>query len=304
MDLESLRIFDAVAAELSITRAAARLGRAASNVTTRIQQLEAELATELFIRSGKRIALSPAGQQFLSYARRMLALEDEARQMLNGSAEGGSLRVGSMESTAASRLPEPLAAYSLAYPQTRLLISTGPSVVLLEQLRQGLLDCAFVALPEDLNDELAMATSGLQGMPLWQEQLLLLLPASEAEVQKPAQVRTRTLAAFKSGCTYRALAEQALQTANDPRWQFQELGSYHAMLACVAAGAAVTVLPRSVLQLCQYPVQLPTLDLGNRTTWLVWRRGYATPAFERFAEIIRHHAGAASAANRVQPLHD
>lgn len=287
MDLESLRIFDTVATELSITRAATRLGRAASNVTTRIQQLEADLAAELFIRSGKRIVLSPAGQQFLTYARRMLALEDESRQMLNGSAEGGTLRVGSMESTAASRLPQPLAAYNLAYPQTRLLISTGPSVVLLEQLRQGLLDCALVALPEDLSDDLAMASSGLQGLALWQEELLLLLPASESCTQNPAQVHTRTLAAFRSGCTYRALAEQALQTANDPRWQFQELGSYHAMLACVAAGAAVTVLPRSVLQLCQYPVQLPTLDIGTRTTWLVWRQGYATAAFERFVAAIR-----------------
>lgn len=290
MDLESLRIFDAVAVELSITRAASRLGRAASNVTTRIQQLEADLATELFIRSGKRIALSLAGQQFLTYARRMLALEDEARQMLNGSAEGGSLRVGSMESSAASRLPQPLAAYNLAYPQTRLLISTGPSVALLDQLRQGLLDCAFVALPADLNDELTLASNGLQGLALWQEELLLVLPASEADVQNPAQVRTRSLAAFKPGCTYRALAEQALHTASDPRWQFQELGSYHAMLACAAAGAAVTVLPRSVLQLCQSPVQLPTLDIGRRTTWLVWRQGYATPAFERFAELIRHGA--------------
>ena len=65
MDSETLRIFSAVAAELSITRAAARLGRAPSNVSTRIQQLEGELGIELFSRVGKRMSLSAAGERLV-----------------------------------------------------------------------------------------------------------------------------------------------------------------------------------------------------------------------------------------------
>ena len=79
MDSETLRIFSAVAAELSITRAAARLGRAPSNVTTRIQQLEGELGIELFSRVGKRMSLSAAGERLVEYSARLLALEEEAR---------------------------------------------------------------------------------------------------------------------------------------------------------------------------------------------------------------------------------
>ena len=105
MDSETLRIFAAVAAELSITRAAARLGRAPSNVTTRIQQLESDLGTELFVRTGKRLSLSPAGERLVDYGARMLALEDEARQVVSGGGHAGVLRLGSMESTAAARLP-------------------------------------------------------------------------------------------------------------------------------------------------------------------------------------------------------
>ena len=78
MDRESLKIFKAVAAELSITQASVRLGRAPSNVTTRIQQLEADVGAELFVRAGKRMTLSVAGECFLDYAQRMLALEEEA----------------------------------------------------------------------------------------------------------------------------------------------------------------------------------------------------------------------------------
>ena len=133
MDSESLRIFCAVAAELSITNAAARLGRVPSNVTTRIQQLEADMGVALFVRTGKRIALSGAGERFQDYATRMLALEDEARQAVTGGRDGGSLRIGSMESTAASRLPAVLAGYHGQQAVTRLTLKTGRSPELVEQ---------------------------------------------------------------------------------------------------------------------------------------------------------------------------
>ena len=77
MDLESLKIFCCVASELSVTQAATRLGRAPSSVTTRIQQLEADIGAELFVRTNKRMALSAAGGRFLDYAQRLLVLDDQ-----------------------------------------------------------------------------------------------------------------------------------------------------------------------------------------------------------------------------------
>lgn len=277
METESLRIFCAVAAELSVTQAAARLGRAPSNVTTRIQQLEADLGADLFVRVGKRIALSSAGEQFLVYAARLLALEDEARQVVSGGSHGGVLRIGSMESTAASRLPGVLAAYHVAHPATQLSLCTGPSRQIIEQVRTGALDCAFAALPDGEDDDLA--AMGLQSMPVWTEDLLLLLPPGEAAATDPRQLRMRSLAAFPQGCSYRRLAEQALGIAATPAWRIQEMHSYHAMVACVAAGACVTVLPASVLALAAAPAALATLPLARIDTCLVWRTGFATPAF-------------------------
>lgn len=281
METESLRIFCAVAAELSITQAAARLGRAPSNVTTRIQQLEAELGTELFLRIGKRIALSTAGEQYLGYAERLLALEDEARQVVSNGASGGVLRIGSMESTAASRLPGVLAAFHVDHPATRLVLRTGPSRQTIEQVRAGALDCTFAALPDG---GAGLAEIGLQSMPVWTEELLLLLPPGEADVDDARQVRARSLAAFPQGCTYRSLAEERLGISG--AWRVQEMNSYHAMIACVAAGACVTVLPASVLALSSAPAALKTLSLGRLDTCLVWRDGFATPAFRAFAERL------------------
>ncbi|HBP1966322.1 TPA: LysR family transcriptional regulator [Pseudomonas aeruginosa] len=279
MDLSSLEIFRAVAHEASVTRAAQRLQRAQSNVTTRIRQLEEDLGVELFLRDGKRMSLTERGSEFLAYAEQLLALADEARQSMHPAEPGGRLRLGSMESTAASRLPALLASYHKACPRVALEVSTGTSRALFDGVRARRLDCALVAAGPGWAGELD--GSGLRGEPLFREELLMILPAEHPPVHDVAEVRLRTLAGFARGCTYRQLAEDSLGTP----LTVQEVGSYHAILACVAAGACVGVLPRSVLQLLGTP-PLSSLPLAEVDTWLVWREGYATAAFERWRGVL------------------
>ena len=78
MEFSQLRIFQAVAEEGSITRAAERLHRVPSNLSTRLKQLEEQMGVELFMRERQRLQLSPAGKVLLDYAARLLALHDEA----------------------------------------------------------------------------------------------------------------------------------------------------------------------------------------------------------------------------------
>ncbi|HHW1978907.1 TPA: LysR family transcriptional regulator NmoR [Pseudomonas aeruginosa] len=279
MDLSSLEIFRAVAHEASVTRAAQQLQRAQSNVTTRIRQLEEDLGVELFLRDGKRMSLTERGSEFLAYAEQLLALADEARQSMHPAEPGGRLRLGSMESTAASRLPALLASYHKACPRVALEVSTGTSRALFDGVRARRLDFALVAAGPGWAGELD--GSGLRGEPLFREELLMILPAEHPPVHDVAEVRLRTLAGFARGCTYRQLAEDSLGTP----LTVQEVGSYHAILACVAAGACVGVLPRSVLQLLGTP-PLRSLPLAEVDTWLVWREGYATAAFERWRGVL------------------
>ncbi|HBO7036386.1 TPA: LysR family transcriptional regulator [Pseudomonas aeruginosa] len=279
MDLSSLEIFRAVAHEASVTRAAQQLQRAQSNVTTRIRQLEEDLGVERFLRDGKRMSLTERGSEFLAYAEQLLALADEARQSMHPTEPGGRLRLGSMESTAASRLPALLASYHKACPRVALEVSTGTSRALFDGVRARRLDCALVAAGPGWAGELD--GSGLRGEPLFREELLMILPAEHPPVHDVAEVRLRTLAGFARGCTYRQLAEDSLGTP----LTVQEVGSYHAILACVAAGACVGVLPRSVLQLLGTP-PLRSLPLAEVDTWLVWREGYATAAFERWRGVL------------------
>src|ERR1700712_1167540 len=101
MDLSALTIFRAVVRENGVTRAAAKLNRVQSNVTTRIRQLEEDLGAPLFIRDGRRLVLSPAGATLLPYAERLLALADEARHAVAENRPQGRLRLGAMENNPA-----------------------------------------------------------------------------------------------------------------------------------------------------------------------------------------------------------
>ena len=280
MDFAALEIFCAVALEGSVTRAAQQLQRAQSNVTTRVRQLEDALGSALFLREGKRMALTPEGEIFLGYAQQLLALAEEARQALQPSQPQGRLRLGAMESTAASRLPGPLAQFHGRWPGVALELSTGASQDLLERLRAHALDAVLIAWPPGQPSDPA-----LDAVPVFCEELLLALPADHAPISGPQDVQPAALAAFGAGCTYRRIAQQWLAARPQPL-QLLELGSYHAILACVAAGNCVGVVPRSVLELARTPPALHLHPLQSVNTLLVRRAGYRSAALEVLQQTL------------------
>src|SRR5689334_14130140 len=125
MDFAALQVFKTVVDEGGISAAAKKLHRVQSNVTTRIQQLEASLGTCLFYREKRRLVLSPEGTLFLKYARQLLELSEQARAAVLGDTPRGVFRVGTLESTAASRLPPLLSRFHEKYPAVRVELTTG-----------------------------------------------------------------------------------------------------------------------------------------------------------------------------------
>src|SRR5712692_199714 len=125
MDLVALQIFKTVAEEGGITKAAAKLHRVQSNVTTRVKQLETRLGIKLFLRQNRKLVLSPEGKLLLAYADRLLRLSVEAEAALRGGTPRGTFRIGTLESTAATRLSPVLSRYHLAYPEVRIELVTG-----------------------------------------------------------------------------------------------------------------------------------------------------------------------------------
>ncbi|GLS22309.1 LysR family transcriptional regulator [Labrys miyagiensis] len=289
MDLASLDIFRAVAAAHSVTRAAGVLGRAPSNVTTRIQQLEHDLGVRLFSREGKRMDLTHEGATFLGYANRLAALALEAREALKPSAPAGLFRVGSMESTAASRLPSVLSRFHGRWPAVSLQLSTGATRPLVKGVLAHDLDCALIGQPSGPVDGAVIDTGydpdALDGETIFREELLIVLPSGHPPVESAADLKVKKLAALEAGCTYRRMAELWLRHAPSAL-PVQQVGSYHAMLASVAAGNAIGVMPRSVLDLLPGGRNVGHHSLGLIDTLLIRRRGEPSPAFRAFRDLL------------------
>ncbi|MGO4325537.1 LysR substrate-binding domain-containing protein [Cupriavidus sp. 2TAF22] len=287
MDLASLEIFRCVVEEGGVTRAAARLHRVQSNVTTRIRQLESSLGVELFLREGKRMVLTPAGQTLFDYARRVLDLAEEARHAVLPAKPQGRLRIASMESTAASRLPSVLAAYHQAWPEVQLELVTLTTRQALQALGRFEVDCAFVAEPLD--------DPALAWLPAFQEELLLIAREQHPPIGCAADLETRTMLAFDPGCNYRMRLETWLAAGNSPPRRVLELGSYHAIIACAAAGIGVAIVPRSVLGLYR---DLPKISVhtlgaaGKVDTVLAWHPAMASTALAALADRFRLAAAA------------
>jgi DNA-binding transcriptional LysR family regulator len=285
MDLAALTIFRAVVRENGVTRAAAKLNRVQSNVTTRIKQLEEQLGTELFIRDGRRLVLTPAGETLLPYAERLLALADEARHALSESRPSGRLRLGTMESAAASRLPGLLAHYHQNWPEVELELETGTTGRLIERVREFEVDAALIATQPDPG----WAGDLFEAVPVFREELVMLTPRGHRPIREARDIALSTLIAFERGCAYRIYVEKWYMEHGIRPARVLELGSYHAIVACVAAGAGVAVAPRSVLEL-QHDMNNIAIhslgDLGTIDTLLVWRRGHFSSALKALRETL------------------
>lgn len=292
MDLAVLEIFRAVAEAQSVTRAAAALNRVQSNVTTRIRQLEDELGVELFLRDGKRMKLSERGQEFLVYAQQILALTEQAKQSMHPDRPAGLLRLGTMESTAASRLPQKLARFHREHPEVELTVTTGPTGRMLDAVLERRVDCALVAQPSSLKDgrwEAEPFPPEIESLPVFTEELVLVLPEGHPVVNGPDDVSLTTLGGFASSCSYRQIAEQWFNSGNGRPFRtlkVQELGSYHGILACVTAGSCFGIVPRSVLELIGGTTNLTLHPIMQIDTQLVCRAGYNTPAFKSLRDLL------------------
>jgi DNA-binding transcriptional LysR family regulator len=266
IDLESLKIFRTVVDEGGVIRAATKLNRVQSNVTTRIRQLEEHLGARLFRREGRSIRLSAEGQTLLAYADRLLRLADEAVSEMRTGKPKGTFRLGALESTAGSRLAPILSRYHRLYPDVVVELATGTTGALVKRVMNFELEAAFISEPFTVPD--------LEARPVFEERLVLITSKAMGKVSGPADIGRSTLIAFAQGCSYRKRIEEWLGSANVMPERVLEFASYQAMIACVAAGTGFAVVPKSTLEALrasqgvrQHPLPKP---FSHSRTDIVW----------------------------------
>ncbi|KIL42208.1 LysR family transcriptional regulator [Gordoniibacillus kamchatkensis] len=286
MDIRDMQIFLAVAKEGSITRAAEKLEYVQSSISIRIQQLENELKTELFHRGRQGVRLTTSGEALKSYAEKIIHLTQEAERVVSdNSIPRGPLRIGSLETTAAIRLPFILAEYHKSYPEVDLTLKTGTTEELIHSILKYELDGAFVAAPVE-HAELDITEVGI-------EELVFISGGQLSSIDRPEdKLRNLTLLVFRAGCSYRRKLEDWLHLEGIIPAKIMELGTLEGILGCVHAGLGVSLLPRSVVERAtvQYNVHYHEIS-GNflRTPTLFIRRKdtLKTAAVSEFIRVSR-----------------
>ena len=229
LDLDLLRSFVSVIDAGGFTRAGERVHRTQSTVSQQIKRLEEDFGRTLLNRVGKRVVPTEDGERLLAYARRLLALAEETRDVLARPKGEGVVRLGIPEDFAAYRLTKMLASFSRARPGLRLDVRCEQSIYLRRDLERGELDLALVK----------REAGGGSAIAAWPERLHWV--TSKAQ---PVDIKVDSvpLIFFPTGCIYRNRAVHAVE-ASGRSWHIAYTSSSLAGIqAAIGAGLGLSIL--------------------------------------------------------------
>lgn len=227
IDPELLRTFVAFVDAGSLARAATVVGRSASAVTAQMQRLEDMVGEPLLVAAGRGRALTPAGQEFIIHARRILDVNREAWLSLNGARADGHVVLGATQDYAESILPDLLRTFARTHPRVRLELRIGRSYELTKALDEGTADVVIAMGADGHPNEIGI----LREPMVWLGSTLGLA----------AQQHELPLALLDPPCGFRTAAISAFEAAGRPYRIAATSASLSGLRAAVTAGIAVTV---------------------------------------------------------------
>src|SRR6516165_7797101 len=233
MEFQLLRSFVAVAECGGFHRAAEQLNLTQSTVSQQIKRLELETKRSLFRRTTRSVVLTDDGEMLLGDARRLLQLEEAARDRLAAPRLSGTVRLGVVEEVAGGSLPSALGRFAALHPGVKLEVQIGVSAELIEQLNKGRLDVVLAKRP--------LGTS--RGRLVWREPLVW----AAAETFDLVPGATLPLALYREKSVSR---EAALAALDNGEWSWEIVytsPSLTGVRAAALAGLAITPLPASAV---------------------------------------------------------
>jgi DNA-binding transcriptional LysR family regulator len=290
MDLRQLNAFITISKLQSFTQAADALGYAQSSITTQIKLLEGELGVRLFERIGKSITLTHEGKKLLPYAKQMLKLSEEIKNVIaDNEVPSGTLTIGAAESLCVIRLPEILKEFRKLYPQVEVSLKFGSCADFRHFLRDNIIDVAF-SLGTSISSEDFITEIELN------EKMLLLTSPGHPLINKerilPEDISQEPLILTEMGCSYRAVFENILNRHNIKPYVALETGSVQAIKQFTMSGLGITLLPEVAVKDELANNKLVTLnwegeDFGIVSQILYHKDKWISPALKAFLELSK-----------------
>lgn len=269
MNTNDFKIFEAVAANGSFTKAAQAMFTVQSNVTARIKSLEDEFAVSLFTRTSRKVELTAAGETLMYYFKQIGQLIEEAKRELSQSDQLiGQLTIGCIETTMALKAPDIINKFNEVYPEIELEFKADMSSNLINDVLSYKLDAAFVAAPVSV-PELAQQT-------IKEEQLVIVTSTRYKKMEEIIQDKQVKIVVFDQGCNYRARLESWLSFKGIVNYKRIVVNSLEGIINFVEADLAITILPAELIEQYYQNRKLKTFsigkELGTSATILVYRK--------------------------------
>ncbi|QAA32240.1 LysR family transcriptional regulator [Clostridium manihotivorum] len=235
MEINDLKIFQTVAYERSISKAALKLGYAQSNITMRIKLLEHRLNTTLFIRNNKGTIITPSGEKLLTYADKILQLFDELDAEFVPDKLHPTIKIGATQTISAAILPKIFSLFYAEKPEVSLTLKTEKQKILLDMLMEGELDGAFISGE--------FSSSKIKEVFTFKEELALV---SSKEITDINKLTCPVIVASDIDCPYRKLLQKWLVYSNS-KAHILEFDSLESIIRSIGEGLGISLLPKSIL---------------------------------------------------------
>ncbi|GIH14923.1 LysR family transcriptional regulator [Rugosimonospora africana] len=286
MELQQMRYVVAVAETNSFTRAAERCLVVQSALSHQIARLERELGARLFERTSRRVRMTPAGEAFLPAARQCLEAADRAAAE-TAAALGevrGRLAVGVISTVAAVDIPDALREFRRQYPHVRISLRVGPSEDLIDRVKHGAIDVAFLGLPTTTRPD------GVAAHELARDRLVAVVAPAHPLADQPT-VTLRGLCSevfvdLPAGTAGREESDQAFSAAGLDREVAFEVTTADFTARLVRSGLAVALLPSAYVSQLTGVVTIEVADAPARVEYAIWSRGGRAPAATAFLAIL------------------
>lgn len=283
MNTNDLKIFEAVAATGSFTKAASAMFTVQSNVSARIKSLEEEFGAELLTRTSRKVVLTPSGQILMQYCKQIGHLVAEAKNNIQSSNKViGSLKIGCIETTMTLKVPGILTWFEENYPEVDLEFKSEMMSALIGDVLDYNLDAAFVPAPVNVK--------GLEQIMIKEEQLVILTASKGLGLQELLQNQPLKIVVFGEGCVFRARLESWLSSKGIIQYKCTVLNSIEGIINFVEAGMGITILPEEIISEYYSGRKITkhalSKQLGTMNTVLVFRKEESqTKALKAFIDM-------------------
>jgi DNA-binding transcriptional LysR family regulator len=301
VELQQLRYVVAVAETSSFTRAAERCIVVQSALSHQIARLERELGARLFDRTSRRVRLTSAGEAFLPAARQCLAAAEHAAAEV-AAAVGevrGRLTVGVIPTVAAVDIPRALHDFHRRHPPVRIGLRVGTSGGLVEQVRTGAVEVAFLGLP------LTDSPRGVEARELARDRLVAVVapghPLADRDEVDLRGLSSEVFVDFPVGSAGRAQSDQAFARSGITREVAFEVTAGDFMARLIQQGLCVALLASRYTPQLSGVVTIPVTDAPGRVEYVVWNRAGLTPAASAFLAQLGVPTARPAAPGRQRP---